>query len=211
MQLFDDLSKSVGMIWVRQDNDEEKTLGLSEIEYTDEEKEFIKGIMDETGYPESESKEILDKCIKLAEKKGLRGVSNFGDIEIKKEGAFDKKSKAGLSREDFLKYWNRPWVEIAIEAEVANIIRFVTHYKLCQKGVPEDDAIKQIRKYFIYYGYPEKPHPNFLGQDADIYPEFQIRYEKWRVQYSVPEERKMMEKYSTCNAMVRDLIAKGEL
>ena len=38
MQLFDDLSKSVGMIWVRQDNDEENTLGLSEIEYTDEEK-----------------------------------------------------------------------------------------------------------------------------------------------------------------------------
>ena len=44
-----------------------------------------------------------------------------------------------------------------------------------------------------------------------VFQEFQIRYEKWRVQYSVPEERKMMEKYSTCNAMVRDLIAKGEL
>ena len=38
-----------------------------------------------------------------------------------------------------------------------------------------------------------------------------IMIERWRVQYSVPEERKMMEKYSTCNAMVRDLIAKGEL
>ena len=73
------------------------------------------------------------------------------------------------------------------------------------------EAVKELRKIFIYYGDPENSPPNVQGQDADIYPEFQIRYEKWRVQYSPMEEREMMLKYSTCNAMVRDLIAKGEL
>ena len=57
----------------------------------------------------------------------MRGVSNFGDMKIKEKGVFEKKSKAGLSREDFLKYWNRPWVWIAVEEELANLIRFSLH------------------------------------------------------------------------------------
>ncbi|MDP6426336.1 MAG: hypothetical protein QF443_05045, partial [Dehalococcoidia bacterium] len=78
-------------------------------------------------------------------------------------------------------------------------------------GKTAKKAINEVRKIFIYYGDPENSHPNYQGQDADIYPEFQIRYENWRVQYAPMEEQEMMTKYSTCNAMVRDLIAKGEL
>ena len=187
-------------------------MGLFGIKYTDEEKGFLKHLKETSGFPEPECKELLNKCIKLAKKCGMRGVSNFGDIKIKEKEAFEKKSKAGLSREDFLKYWNRPWVWIAVEAELANLIRFTTYNNICEnEGLSAKKAINEVRKIFIYYGDPENSPPDYQGQDADIYPEFQIRYENWRVQYAPMEEQEMMTKYSTCNAMVRDLITKGKL
>ena len=187
-------------------------MGLFGIKYTDEEKGFLKHLKETSGLPEPECKEILNKCIKLAKKMDKRGVSNFGDMKIKEKGLFEKKSKAGLSREDFLKYWNRPWVWIAVEAELANLIRFTTFNNILKnEGLSPKEAMKAVRKIFIYYGDPENCNPDFQGQDADIYPEFQIRYENWREQWTPMEEQEMTMKYSTCNAMVRDLITQGNL
>jgi hypothetical protein len=184
---------------------------LSEIKFRDEEKEILELMKEKFLLPESICKEVLEKSIKLAEKNGMRGVSNFGDLKITEEEAFAKKEQAGLSRQDFLVFWNRYWVLVAVEMEVANLIRFKSYNNTCQSGLSSKDATLETRKRFIYYGDPENSPPNFQGQDADIYPEFKIRYEKWRVQYSVQEEHEMMMKYSTCNAMVRDLISKGDL
>jgi len=187
-------------------------MGLFGIKYTDEEKGFLKHLKETSGLPEPECKELLTKCIKLAKKNGMRGVSNFGDMKIKEKGAFEKKSKVGLSREDFLKFWNRPWVWIAVEQELGTLVRFSTYINICKKeGLSATKALNEVRKIFIYYGDPENSPPDYQGQDADIYPEFQIRYEKWRIQNTLIEEQKMMMKYSTCNAMVRNLIDEGEL
>ncbi len=182
------------------------------IKYTDEEKQFLITIKNYCPFfSENECKQLLNKCIKDAEKIGFRGVNNLGDIKIKDTADFDKKAKCGLTKEDYLKYWNRPGVWIVLDHEFSKVPSMNHYNRMREENHSPEEAVRAGSKLFIRYGNPEIPHPNFQGEDNWIYPELAIRYEKWRDKITLEEEVEIKQKYSTANAMVRDLIRKGEL
>lgn len=157
------------------------------------------------------SKKFLDEAIKEAGDKGLRDACDLGDIKIKDEVFLKKRLKAGLQVEDIQNFWNHSYLSLLIEDKIQNLIRFMSYNQLIKEGLDSEKAILKLRKSFIYFGDPEKSHVNFQKEDADIYVEFRTRHEKWRRTISIEEEQKKAQEYQTYNAMIRDLIRKGEM
>jgi len=154
----------------------------------------------------------LDEAIEKAEKLGLRGVNNLGDRKIKNKEFLEKRLKAGLTKEDILGWWNRPYVWMLVEWKMSQWLRQNSiEMGVSERGLTEEEAIKRTRKFYPYWGDPEKFQEPYLNDDANIYPEFLKRYEAWRLQYSLMQEEEIKNNYSTCNAMIRDLIKKGAM
>ncbi len=184
--------------------------------YNEDEKQYldyIKKVLLCNSVPQNEvestAKQILDEAINKADKAGLRGVKTIGNNAIKNEQFLNKRMNAGLTRDDILKFLNRDYVWIVAENMLTDAHRFSIYMTLTEDGKSSDEAVKFLRKTFIYFDDPEKSHQNYQGEDADIYPEFALRYENWRSQISPIEEQNLAKSYSTYNAMVRDLIRKG--
>jgi hypothetical protein len=155
---------------------------------------------------------ILNEAIEKAEKLGLRGVNNLGDEKIKNKEFLEKRLKAGLTKEDILGWWNRPYVWILMEWESSRwLIQNTIEMFVSKKGLIQEEAIKRTRKFYPNWGDPEKSQEPYLKDDANIYPEFLKRYEAWRLQYPIKQEEEIKNNYSTCNAMIRDLVKKGQL
>lgn len=184
--------------------------------YTEDEKQYfdyIKNVLLCSGVTQNEvesaAKQLLDEAIKKADKAGLRGVKTIGNNAIKDGQFLNKRLKAGLTKDDVLKFLNRDYVWIVAENMLTDRYRFLIFMALTEDGKSGEDAVKILRKTFAYFGDPEKSHQNYQGEDADIYPEFALRHENWRSQISPAEEQNLANQYSTYNAMVRDLIRKG--
>lgn len=160
---------------------------------------------------EKEARELLNQCIKKAIEEGLSNVTNLGDKLIKDENFFKKRLEAGLSKKDILNYWNRNYLEILIATELSNTVKFAIYMRFHEEGKSPLECAKQLRKMFVYFGDPQQSHQNFQGEDADIYPEFTKRYDKWRKKYQEQEIEKIVTNYTTYNAMLRERIRKGEL
>ena len=184
--------------------------------YTEDEKQYfdyIKKVLSLNGINSNEvdagAKQILDEAIKKADKAGLRGVKTIGNNAIKNKQFLAKRLKSGLSKDDVLKFLNRDYVWIVAENMLTDAHRFSIFKTLIEDGKSSEEAVKFLRKTFMYCDDPEKSHPNYQGEDADIYPEFTLRHENWRNRISPAEEQSIAIQYSTYNAMVRDLIRKG--
>ncbi len=184
--------------------------------YTEDEKQYldyIKKVLSIGGITssdvESAAKQILDEAIKKADKAGLRGVKTIGNNAIKDEQFLNKRLKAGLTKDDVLKFLNRDYVWIVVENMLTETHRFSIYMTLIEDGKSSDEAVRVLRKTFMYCDDPEKSHQNYQGDDADIYPEFTLRHENWRSRISPIEVQNLANQYSTYNAMVRDLIRKG--
>lgn len=158
------------------------------------------------------AKRIIKDAIKDAKREGVYGIGNLGDILIKKEGFLNKRLDAGLTEQDIKFFWNRNAIMPFIEKGYDNSIRLSVFKNLTKnENLSPDDAIKKVRKIYIHYGVPDKSHPNFQNEDADIFPEFSARYERWRNNTPPEKEYELAKKYTTYNAMIRDLIRKNEL
>lgn len=184
--------------------------------YTEDEKQYfdyIKKVISLNGVAskdvESTARQILDEAIKKANKAGLRGVKTIGNNAVKDEKFLNKRLETGLTKDDVLQFLNRDYVWIVTENLLTETHRLSMFMTLTIGGESDEQAVKILRKTFLYCGDPEKSHPNYQGEDADIYPEFTLRYENWRSRISSIEEQDLAKKYSTYNAMVRDLIRKG--
>jgi hypothetical protein len=66
---------------------------------------------------------MFNDAIQEAEKIGLRGISNLGDEKIKNKEFLDKRIKAGLTKEDILWWWNRPYVWLLVEEKMNQWLR----------------------------------------------------------------------------------------
>ncbi|MCK9381945.1 MAG: hypothetical protein M0P95_12905 [Sulfuritalea sp.] len=189
---------------------------LFKTKYTDDEKQYLKPI--ETAIlangvirdeATSLAREILDAAIERAQKTGLRGVKNLGDKAIRDERFTQKRLSAGLTKDDILRHLNRDYVMVVAEIMLIDAHRFSIFQTLTAEGESSANAVRFLRKTFFYCDDPEKSHQAYQGDDADIYPEFTLRHEKWRSQISPAEVQELASRYSTYNAMVRDLIRKG--
>lgn len=151
----------------------------------------------------------LNEAIEKAEKTALRGVNNLGDRKIKNKEFLEKRLKAGLTREDILGWWNRPYVWMLVEWKMSQWLRQDSIERvISERGLTQEEAIERTRKFYPYWGDPEKSQEPYLHDDANIYPEFLKRYEAWRLKYSLKQEEEIKNNYSTCNAMIRDLVKK---
>jgi hypothetical protein len=184
--------------------------------YTDDERQYLEHIQAAilaNGVTRDEAmslaREILDTAIERAKKADLRGVKTLGDKAIRDERFIQKRLSTGLSKDDILRHLNRDYVMIVAELMLIDAHRFSIFKALTGEGESPANAIRSLRKTFLYCDDPEKSHQDYQGEDADIYPEFTLRYEKWRSQISQSEVQELAGRYSTYNAMVRDLIRKG--
>jgi len=190
----------------------------TEFEITDAEKQYLKLAQEylETSYGETEAKKsakkLLNKAIEESEKLNLRGVTNLGQLHLEDQEFLAKRFAVGIRREDILATWNRDYVWILIENEIANLLRLPTYQRLVEnEGLSSKEAVKALRKTSPYFGDPEQTHEDYQGEDADIYPEFRFRFDRWREKYLTEQLQQLLNSFSSYNAMIRHFIRKGEI
>lgn len=191
---------------------------LFKSKYTTAEKQYLKLAQEylTTSYGEKEAqkiaKQLLNSAIDEAEKLGLRGATNLGQLQLEDQDFLAKRLAAGLTKEDILASWNRDYVWILIENEIANLVKLVIYQHLVEnEGLTSKEAVKAMRKTSPYFGDPEQTHEDYRGEDADIYPEFRFRFDRWRERYSTEQIQRFLKSFSSYNAMIRHFIRKGEI
>lgn len=184
--------------------------------FTKDEKTYlthIEAVLSATGLGPAEAassaRQILDAAVKKAVKAGLRGVKNLGDKAIKDDNFTRGRISAGLSKDDIMSHLNRDYVLVVAESTMTDAHRFSIFKTLTEEGQSPEAAVRFLRKSFISYGNPADSHKDYQGADADIYPEFAQRFERWRSAVPPTEESDLASQYSTYNAMIRDLVGKG--
>ena len=158
---------------------------------------------------ESMAKQILDDAIARADRAGFRDVITLGNSAVKDENFLLKRLKAGLTREDILGFLNRDYVLLVAEVMLTDAHRFAIYKTLVEDGKSTQEAVRFLRKTFLYCDDSEKLHQNFQGEDADIYSEFTQRHENWRGRLFTMEIRDLASGYLTYSGMVRELIRNG--
>ena len=158
---------------------------------------------------ESMAKQILDDAIARADRAGFRDVITLGNSAVKDENFLNKRLKAGLTKEDILGFLNQDYVLLVAEGMLTDAHRFAIYKTLVEDGKSSQEAVRFLRKTFLYCDDPEKLHQNFQGEDADIYSEFTQRHENWRGRLSTMEIRDLASGYLTYSGMVRELIRNG--
>ena len=158
---------------------------------------------------ESMAKQILDDAIARADRAGFRDVITLGNSAVKDENFLNKRLKAGLTKEDILGFLNQDYVLLVAEGMLTDAHRFAIYKTLVEDGKSSQEAVRFLRKTFLYCDDSEKLHQNFQGEDADIYSEFTQRHENWRGRLSTMEIRDLASGYLTYSGMVRELIRNG--
>jgi len=200
---------------------------MAKIKFTDEEQkhlEKIKSLIASTESPglgysadelTREATEILNSAIEAAEKKGMRGVKNLVDSALNDEEYMKKRLDAGLTEKDISEYYDRDgtWIFIDLFFESKNKIAMynILTDLLTSEGKEGKEAALILRKTHLYTGDPNEDLEGYQPEDGNIYPEFKARVERWRIKVSPEKEHEMAQRYTSYNAMVRDLIKKGKL
>ncbi len=157
------------------------------------------------------AKKILDSAIEEAKELGIYQQLGAGLSRLERPNYLKNRIEAGLTEGDVREYLNLDPVYILSMEKLTNAIRLGVFKELIDQGKTSAEAVKTLRGVYIYYGDPEVSHENFQNEDADIYHEFARRYEAWRSRTDIVTENELAKDYSTYNAMVRDLIRKGQI
>ena len=142
---------------------------------------------------------------------------SFGDRMIAKADFMAPRLAAGLAIEDVQDYWNRPLLLGLIEFKVREFIAFLVIDMAQMQGDSLMDAEQERRMSEPSYGVPSKWDPDALlnkgltTEDADLYPEFFVRVERWRERMPADDQLALASLYSSFNAMVRSLVRQGAL
>ena len=142
---------------------------------------------------------------------------SFGDRMIAKADFMAPRLAAGLEAEDVQDYWNRPLLLGLIEFKVREFIAFLVIDMAQMQGDSLMDAARERRMSEPSYGVPSKWNPDLpvnaglTREDADLYPEFFLRVERWRERMPTEDQLALAALYSSFNAMVRSLVRQGAL
>ena len=142
---------------------------------------------------------------------------SFGDRMIAKADFMAPRLAAGLAVADVQDYWNRPLLLGLIEFKVREFIAFLVIDMAQMQGDSLIDAAKERRMSEPSYGVPSKWDPTsplnagLTTEDADLYPEFFDRVERWRERMPAEDQLALAALYSSFNAMVRSLVRQGAL
>jgi hypothetical protein len=124
---------------------------------------------------------------------------------------------AGLNEDDVRKHWNRCLLLVFIELKVRDMASFLVIRNAELMGRDPAEAARQYRSTTAIYGDPikwdaSKPaNRGLTSGDADLYVEFAPRIEAWFARTSESERDVLLRKYSSFNAMVRNLVGRGQM
>lgn len=124
---------------------------------------------------------------------------------------------AGITQSDLLEYWNRIYLLIRFENRIRSFATYTLIEEKLKRGKNLMEEIRYNRRRRPVYGDPhrwdfQRPvNRVFREVDADIYPEFQPRVRSWQERTPGEEVERVLSRSSSFNAMVRNLVALGEL
>ena len=171
------------------------------------------------------SKQAVSNATKLVDEVladlRVRGIDAFkstqGGEHVNNQAFVSPRVVAGLTLEDIKFYWNRPLLVIFCEVKMRELINFMVVDSARQQGKNVEAAGQQYKKTFVRYGNPAHWDPNakfnagFTEQDADLFPEFAARVDKWRSKTSDAEVNALIAKHGTLNSALRQQISIGAM
>ncbi len=148
-----------------------------------------------------------------------RGIDPFkstqGSEHVDNPAFVAPRLAAGLTLEDIKTHWNRPLLVIFCEVKMRELINFIAVDSSRQQGKDITAAGQQYKMTFVRYGNPahwdpsEKFNAGLTEADADLFPEFAARVDRWRSKISDEEVNALIVKYGTLNAALRQKISVG--
>lgn len=141
----------------------------------------------------------------------------LGDQVIAKEPFLSKRLAAGLTKDDVRNHWNQPLLMQLLQVEVIQMIEFITIDVDREQGKDLQDVARNRRRTNPQWGDPDVWNSTlpvnecFSKDDADIFFEFYFRVGCWQEKILQAEKNEMLSKYTSFNAMIRDLVRQGKL
>lgn len=186
----------------------------------------LEGVLIAWGVPEAAAKESAKEVFTSTkrETKARFGrniyATDAGDIFLKNSDFMTPRRAEGVTDSDILRFWNRPMLLVLAELKLLTIGAATILSEASSTPEGARDPIKvgiEFRKVAPDFGDPTEwnlSHPAYRSltkEDAHIYPELMPRIKVWTQKTSKTDQKIILARYSTYNAMVRDLIRREEL
>lgn len=197
--------------------------GLSPVEL--ELQEMYVPMLQMMGMPATEAKHTFEEMIKRAkaesEHEGTGNLpADFGDLLLKREpedvnvqDMLDKKRREGVTDDDIRWWWNMHDIERRIMLQFDEISRFALYSKHLEAGLSRDEASREVRKIFPFFGDPNDTQ-HASGEHRPLPCELKDRintYIQRRTQTDRSSFQAELRVYSSCNALLRSEMSKGRL
>lgn len=163
--------------------------------------------------------QLFDKVKAEATQKHKNNIysESIGDQVFVKEPFLAKRLAAGLTKDDILNYRNQPLLMQLLQAEVLQMSTFIAIDVARKQGKDLQEAARNRRRTNPEYGDPDAwdstlpVNEGFTKDDADIFMEFFIRVGRWQEETPQATQKEILSKYTSFNAMIRDLVRQGKL
>lgn len=185
----------------------------------DELLDLYTNLLSAAGIPEAKdvAQQWLDESIAKSNQEGLYGVSNLGDIILKREQTsglsenLERKRKEGV-RDDDIRWWfNLDDIEKRMLLRMDEFYRLSLYLALLHDGKKEEEALAAVAKFHPIYGDltderfgkgDNRPLPYELKDRVNIFIEKKAGNHDYKAE---------IESSSTFNALVRKEIKAGNL
>jgi hypothetical protein len=143
--------------------------------------------------------------------------TDLGEIMVRNPLYFRPRKEAGLKEEDILEYWDRPNVLVIICAKIYEATKLISLDIAGNRGADITQFARDKRKRSPMYGDPRlwdqalPANEGFTAEDADLFLEFMARVGRWQQEIPQTELESLLAMYTSCNAMIRDLVRQGEI
>ena len=144
-------------------------------------------------------------------------AESIGDKVVTNQDMMAPRLAAGLTVEDVRDYWNLPPILTLVGTKVQEYGDFVAMHVAQQQGQDLIEVARERRKRRARFGDPSAWNPSlpvnagFFPDDADIYPEFQIRVGRWQEKRTEYYQQESAKNFSSYNAMLRAMIRSGHV
>ena len=165
------------------------------------------------------ARQLFDKVKAEAIQKHGNNIysESLGDQVIAKEPFLAKRLAAGLTKDDIRNHWNQPLLMQLLQVEVLQMTAFIAIDVSRQQGKDLQEVARNRRRTNPEWGDTDAWNATlpvnecFTKDDADIFMEFYIRVGRWQEKTPQAEQKEMLSKYTSFNAMIRDLVRQGKL
>jgi hypothetical protein len=165
------------------------------------------------------ARKIFDKVKAEAIQKHGNNIysESLGDQLIAKEPFIAKRLAAGLTKDDVRNHWNQPMLMQLLQSQVQEMTSFIGLLVADRQGKDLQEVARNRRRRNPEWGDPDlwdatlPVNECFTKDDANIFFEFSFRVGSWQEKTPESVQNEMLSKYTSFNAMIRDLVRQGKL